>query len=215
MRTSNARPIAVASTATVVAAYLAHHLLGGLLAPVPQPITFDDLLLRSCSAALLVCTAWAWAAVLACVIDAVREHTGEPRLGMPAGLRRLVLLACGVTLATTASPALATSDLGHDPAAHIQELVAGLTLPDRTTDIDPDRPHRVSTPASRTVRVRAGDSLWTITDHLFPQADTGDVARGWHELYDANRDVIGADPSTIRPGMILEIPRTLRARSAR
>jgi nucleoid-associated protein YgaU len=51
-----------------------------------------------------------------------------------------------------------------------------------------------------TYEVASGDTLLTIaTDHY------GDSAQ-WRRIYDANKDVIGADPDKLKIGMKLKIP---------
>jgi hypothetical protein len=47
-------------------------------------------------------------------------------------------------------------------------------------------------------RVRAGESLSGIA------AEHG-LSGGWHELYEQNRDTVGADPGLIRPGQLLHL----------
>jgi hypothetical protein len=49
--------------------------------------------------------------------------------------------------------------------------------------------------------VQAGDTLRSIASQVY-----GDAAQ-WPRLYDANRDVIGADPDTLSAGARLRIPR--------
>lgn len=46
--------------------------------------------------------------------------------------------------------------------------------------------------------VRPGDSLWTI-------ADKQRLSGGWAELYEANRETVGADPDLILPGQSLDV----------
>jgi hypothetical protein len=57
------------------------------------------------------------------------------------------------------------------------------------------------------ITVRAGDSLWRIAAaHLGPDATAAEIAEAWPRWYAANRTVIGADPSLIRPGEVLSAP---------
>ncbi len=57
------------------------------------------------------------------------------------------------------------------------------------------------------VVVAPGDSLWSITaDHLGPLATAADVAAAWPAWYEANRGIIGDDPSHVIPGQILQAP---------
>jgi nucleoid-associated protein YgaU len=53
----------------------------------------------------------------------------------------------------------------------------------------------------RTYTVRPGDSLSKIAKALM-----GD-AKKWRVLYEANKDVVGANPDLIRPGQVLKIPK--------
>ncbi|MFJ4503175.1 transglycosylase family protein [Streptomyces sp. NPDC088864] len=46
--------------------------------------------------------------------------------------------------------------------------------------------------------VRPGDNLWAI-------AEAQDVPGGWPELYEANKDEVGADPDIILPGQSLDL----------
>ncbi|MEU0005443.1 LysM peptidoglycan-binding domain-containing M23 family metallopeptidase [Streptomyces sp. NPDC006314] len=52
--------------------------------------------------------------------------------------------------------------------------------------------------AVRTYTVKSGDCLSAI-------ADQQHVSGGWHQLYDDNRQAIGADPALIRPGLELTL----------
>jgi nucleoid-associated protein YgaU len=55
-------------------------------------------------------------------------------------------------------------------------------------------------PAAKTYTVASGDSLSKIAKkHL------GDANR-WREIYEANREVIGANPDLIKPGQQLRLP---------
>jgi hypothetical protein len=57
------------------------------------------------------------------------------------------------------------------------------------------------------VPVRAGESLWTIAAReLGEGASDMEVAARWPQWYEANRSVIGADPSVLLPGQLLNPP---------
>jgi nucleoid-associated protein YgaU len=57
------------------------------------------------------------------------------------------------------------------------------------------------------VTVRPGDSLWSLSSaRLGPFASDVDIALDWPRLYQANRDIIGANPHLLRPGQILRLP---------
>lgn len=63
-------------------------------------------------------------------------------------------------------------------------------------------------PEVASITVRPGDSLWSITDDLLgPDTDPPElIASTWPVLYEANRDLIGADPDSIVPGQELTVP---------
>jgi nucleoid-associated protein YgaU len=57
------------------------------------------------------------------------------------------------------------------------------------------------------VAVRAGDSLWAIAARaLGPAASDVEIAAQWPRWYEANRNVIGADPNVLLPGQVLTPP---------
>ncbi|WP_084631175.1 LysM peptidoglycan-binding domain-containing protein [Demequina aestuarii] len=62
--------------------------------------------------------------------------------------------------------------------------------------------------------VAPGDSLWSITADAIDgglhdgsiSRDAGAIAAAWPQLYEANRETVGTDPSLIHPGQELTIP---------
>ncbi len=55
--------------------------------------------------------------------------------------------------------------------------------------------------------VQPGDSLWRITAQLLgDDASDADISRAWPELYRANKELIGSNPSLVHPGHVLTIP---------
>ena len=57
------------------------------------------------------------------------------------------------------------------------------------------------------VTVRPGDSLWSLSsDRLGPFASDVDIALDWPRIYQANREIIGGNPSLLRPGQVLRLP---------
>jgi len=69
----------------------------------------------------------------------------------------------------------------------------------------PVRPAAGTEPA--TVVVLRGDSLWRIAArHLPAGADDAQIAAAWPAWYQANADVIGADPGLLLPGQVLVVP---------
>jgi hypothetical protein len=180
---------------------------------------FDQVLVWLCEAVLLVAAAWLWVVTGLVARDAARGR-GPVRRGVPAPLRRLVLVACGAALAGSlaapsfAAPAAEPGDRA-DPRGAV---VDGLPLPDRATaamhigqlltrTATRGRPGPPE-PAARTVVVRPGDTLWGLADAtLSPGAPASEVDDRWHRIYRANRSVIGDDPDLIRPDQRLRLPR--------
>lgn len=71
----------------------------------------------------------------------------------------------------------------------------------------PARATSGSAGAHREVTVRPGESLWTIAAReLGPGATALEIAARWPLWYQANRDVIGADPNVLLPGQLLSPP---------
>ena len=58
----------------------------------------------------------------------------------------------------------------------------------------------VPSPTPATYEVAAGDTLKTIAQRFYGDADA------WQIIYDANRQAIGADPDALRAGTRLTIP---------
>jgi len=61
----------------------------------------------------------------------------------------------------------------------------------------------------RVLEVEPGDSLWSLTEEFLDSPGDSKVATAWPELYEANRDLIGADPDLIHPGQELVVPAIL------
>ena len=169
---------------------------------------FDELLVWLCSVATVAGTCWLWAVTTVVALGAARGRTAQGARGVPAGVRRAVLAACGVALAGgLASPALATPGPVHRD--HLRPataaLVSGLPLPDRATT--PAAPVPAPAPAHSVV-VRRGDTLWALARRdLGPRAGNAAVAGRWHAIYALNRGLVGADPDVIHPGQQLRLPR--------
>lgn len=170
-------------------------------------LPLDRALQHLAAAALLVCAAWAWLAMSVTVVEAWRGVAPlRPRL-VPDGVRRVVLAACGVALATSVTtPALAAGGVAHSHQ-HGQHrgvrVLSGLPLPDRAV-----APRSTTRRSVQTVLVQPGDCLWSLARHdLPPGATPAEIEARWQAVYAANRDVIGPDPDLVRPGQRLRLPR--------
>jgi LysM domain len=160
-------------------------------------LPLDRALVGLAAYALLACLTWGWLALSATVVDAWRGATATPRhrpWHPPEVVRRLVLAACGVALASAvAAPAVANDGAATHRHLHGAARLAGLPLPDRAV-----------APRRRTVVVRPGDSLWAIAQRdLRSGASDRAVASRWRAIYAANRARIGPDPDLLEPGQRL------------
>lgn len=189
-------------------------------------LDFAAALTAGCSLLLLGCAAW-WLLVTVLVAAeavAIRGHSRDLRClrrACPTSVRRLLLAACGVAVATgVAGPALAAG--GHAAGAGAADAprvtrpvadgrLAGLALPDRLT-----APEGLTTPTAQpeptaleptALVVRPGDSLWALARRLLPDdASETAIAAGCRALYRANADRLGPDPDLIYPGTRLDLP---------
>ncbi|HEX5532435.1 MAG TPA: LysM peptidoglycan-binding domain-containing protein [Actinomycetales bacterium] len=158
---------------------------------------------------------------------------------LPRPLRAVVAAAVGMAIAAgTTTPALATAT--DYPAAADVAVVdpAWMPLDDAPApDIAPPQPvapgwaparptevrqaasatlvveqSRPGTSASNELVVRRGDTLWDIcARHLSGDATDAEIAAEWPRWYQANRQVIGADPDRLQPGQRLSPPSTTDA----
>ena len=88
------------------------------------------------------------------------------------------------------------------------EEQAGTAQPASASDLSPPTQSADTSADSREVIVAAGDTLWDITaDHLgLDPGEHAAIAAAWPDLYERNRDTIGADPDLIVPQQHLTIP---------
>ncbi len=202
------RCAAVSLAATAVAAAMA----AGLVPVVAEGATavrvgalrnsrFDEVLVWLSAGVGLAVTTWLWLVTVLIAVDAARGRSHQ-RSGVPEGVRRTLLVLCGVALtAGVAAPAVAAGDAPTGP-----EVLAGLRLPER---IGVQPAPAAARPASvhEVLVVTAGDTLWSLAaDHLGRDASTDEIAAAWPALYAANRHVVGPDPSHIEPGQHLVLP---------
>lgn len=175
--------------------------------PGSQPVTLEVALAHVAAVLLAGCLLWWWVATTFAVLEAATSI----RLGpCPRLLRRVVLAACGVGLASGLAPAHADQSAGQPPTPVGHAAIAGLQLPDRQAREEWSRPQRISTGRSRDdsrVTVRPGDSLWSIAEaDLPPGADDSSIDARWREIWAANRASIGPDPGLIHPDTQLRLP---------
>lgn len=181
------RCAAVATTATAALSALLCWLLPVLTGPVDE---LDGALTRGAAGVALLAAGWLWLGTLRLVLAAHGgrgEHAPPLPGGLPAPLRRLVLVACGAAL----SGSVAVS--AHAGPGLPQHDGGALPLPDRAATAD-----HVVLP---------GDSLWSIAADTLPAgASDARVAQRWPRIYALNRDVIGPDPDLIQPAQRLVLP---------
>lgn len=146
----------------------------------------------------------------------------------PATWRRLVSVAAtgamSVGLAFPAAAAVPAGAVDHTDAGWVAAPTqpateTAQTQPRNTADAEPAQPASASgispqpqgadtSADSLEVIVAAGDTLWDITaDQLgLDPGEHAAIAASWPDLYERNRDTIGADPDVIVPGQQLTIP---------
>ncbi len=184
----------------------------------PGTGSFEVWLRAGCAATLLGCLAWwvlgATLTTLAALLVRTRPASAAAGLCVAAAervtpmlVRRLVTLGLGA--AVLGGPGLggaASADPGelHASRPGAGSTLTGLPLPDRSVGAAPaarERPRPVS------VRVRPGDSLWSLAAARLPDGTApARVAAATDALYAANADRIGDDPDLILPGTVLHLP---------
>jgi hypothetical protein len=171
----------------------------------------DVLLPRLSACVLLGCACWAWLALTATVSDAWRgaRSPGRWSWACPSGVRRVVLAACGVALASGAVTPAHADHADHADVHHHQHglgVLRGLPLPERAVARRRSS-STVHARPGRVVAVHPGDTLWAIAERDLPAGATDhDIARRWQAIYAANRRSVGTDPDVIRPGQHLHLP---------
>ena len=162
---------------------------------------FDQVLVWLSAAVGSAVTAWLWLVSVLVAVDAGRGQVRERR-GVPDGVRRSLLVLCGVALtAGGAAPTMAADGAPTGP-----QVLAGLRLPERI-GVEPVLARARSARVDEVVVVAAGDTLWSLAaDRLGPDPSSEEIAAAWPALYAANRDVVGPDPSHIEPGQRLVLP---------
>lgn len=160
--------------------------------------TFDDLLVATALWVLVAALAWLAVLVVAVMAEALSDGRWQPArwTGAPPAWRRGLLTAAVTVLAATGLAPAHAEDRARPVGLTALE---GLPLPARPAS-------GLISPASATVTVRPGDSLWLIASRLAPRADDVTLSRLVHDLHQHNRAVIGPAPDVIEPGQVLELP---------
>lgn len=206
------RCLAVWLAVTVASGLLVAWTLPPLVAAAGSPPPadrFEDWLVVGCDAAAVAGVGWLWVLVSLVILEASGTAARRHR-GVPTGVRRAVLAACGAGLVGgLVAPAHASSS-----------PLDGLPLPDRPASVavagpaaHAPRPAAATTvrpaarPSVRTVRVAPGDTLWELAAADLPAgASAADIDARWRAVHAANREVVGPDPDLIRPGQQLRLP---------
>lgn len=144
----------------------------------------------------------------------------------PRVVRRALVVAVGAGIGLSAATgASATPPADHDlgwvsTASAVTATAASVgsaadPTPPRTQTQTSTTEEATARPATDTVVVDPGDTLWRIAERrLPPDAGAADIATSWHAWYAANTDVIGADPDLIYPGQVLHAPSPTRTDGA-
>jgi hypothetical protein len=164
-----------------------------------------------------------WAAELPGAAGRLADRAAARTL--PAGARRALAVALGITLAGASSAQAAAYPGERAAATSVPTAPLSPWPPEATTELwtppthrpplrpPPDRPgdaDHVDWPVADEVRVATvgpGDSLWLIAARrIGPDATAAQVAAAWPQWHAANRDVIGSDPDLLRIGQRLAPP---------
>ena len=195
-----------------------------------------DLLVAGCAVLAALVLGWLALGIVVAAVDEVRAAAPGPRParrtpGVPALARRLVAVAVGLLIGSTALSAgaaerggaaalpdpgwaaSAPADPGAAPApvdpgwAALTEHSPGTAPAPPAGDLPqlPGGTREGAAPAE--VVVHRGDTLWSLARaRCGAEAGAGEVLRQLHLLHEANADVIGDDPDLLHPGQVLRLP---------
>jgi nucleoid-associated protein YgaU len=126
---------------------------------------------------------------------------------VPVPVRPVAAFALVVTLMSVACRPRSAAATVAPPVVRLAEQADVERYPE-TAPAPPSATDAGSAPA--TYVVRPGDSLWRIAERVLADRhgnpSSADIARFWPDIYDANIDLIGANPDLILPGQHLHIP---------
>jgi hypothetical protein len=199
---SRLRCLAVWLLATGCSGGLALWLQAGVGRPADFATALEDLM----SLAGATATLWLWLLATLTTYDVARGRATRARAGVPAGVRRLVLAACGVALASAGETGPAPADHGHARPTTLSSLALAFRLAQATAHPFHHGPSARPRAATPTVVVRDGDTLWAIAQRHLGSAGADAIGRACSRLYELNRAVIGDDPDLIHPGQRLRLP---------
>lgn len=89
------------------------------------------------------------------------------------------------------------------PDITAKETAAGSSVAGTADHTDP-APVAGTSASAKTYKVQAGDTLSGISSKLYGKSSM------WKQLYAANKSKIGADPTRLRAGMVLQVPETVQ-----
>lgn len=178
-------------------------------------LPLDDAVAGICGIALLTATGiWTLGVVLALAESLLggRAARWAHRAPCPSFVRALALGTLGASLAVggtaVADPPQGAGAASSAPATGRLAALSGLPLPDRVATTPPATARTVARPAPAVVRVRPGDTLWSIAAcRLPPAAPAAAIDAAWRRIAAANRDTV-PDPDLILPGTALRVPPT-------
>jgi nucleoid-associated protein YgaU len=188
----------------------------------PGPVPLDALLGLAAAGGAWLVLSWLAATFTIAVLAAATRAGAELRRAAdrvtPATARRVAAAVLGVGLAASplglAGPATAEggAPATRQTAGPLPGWTADRPAPPSRSAAEPRNGPVGGSPASaatalRVVVVRPGDTLWDIAArHLGAGAAAAAVVAEWPRWYAANREVVGADPHLIRPGLGLRPP---------
>ena len=191
----------------------------------------DRAVVEVCLAAMWLLAVWVAVGITAGVAAALPGAAGRlgaaaMRIVLPRALYRIVAGAACLGVLVTPGLAAASAAPSAPPSASTPTPTpewptdSAVPTPQWPTDAAhhpghrpaPQQHHAKPAPAqhraaTRTVVVRAGDTLWGIAaEHLRGRPTAKRVAAAWPRWYAANRAAVGDDPNLIVPGEQLRTP---------